>query len=148
MQTPRLIRRRVDAMRAAPSATRTARTFLLFEAATFVVAAAIHAGVLVEGHRHREAAIAETVIAVALLAALGLSWTPEPWPLRFAVAAQAFALTGTLVGLFTIAIGIGPQTVPDVAYHLAILVVIGTGLAVALPAAAMTAHRPSKWRTR
>ena len=148
MQTPRHIYRAIEAMRAAPSATGTARLFLLFEAATFVVAAAIHAGALVEGHRHRDAAIAETVIAIILIAALALGWTPRPWPLRFAVVAQAFALAGTLVGLFTIAIGIGPQTVPDVAYHLAILAVIATGLAVAWPAAAMTAHRPPNWRTR
>lgn len=43
------------------------RIFLLSEAVVFVVAALIHAGALVEGYQHREARIAESVIAVALL---------------------------------------------------------------------------------
>ena len=148
MHTRRVIRRRVEATRAVRTATIAGRLFLLAEAATFVAAAAIHAGVLVEGHRHREAGIAETVIAIALIAALALGWTPRPWPLRFAVAGQGFALAGTLVGLFTIAIGVGPRTVPDVAYHLAILVVISAGLVGVLPAAGSTPPRLPQWRTR
>ena len=148
MQVRRFIRPASEAMRAAPSATSAARLFLLFEAATFVAAAAVHAGALVEGHRHREAAIAETVIAITLIAALALGWTPRPWPLRFAVVAQGFALAGTLVGLFTIAIGIGPRTVPDVAYHLAILVVIVAGFATSFLAAAMSPRLAAKWWLR
>ena len=144
MHVRRFVRRATVATRGAPRAMISARLLLLFEAATFVAAAATHAGALGEGHRHREAAIAETVIATVLIAALALGWTPRPWPLRFAVVAQGFALAGTLVGLFTIAIGVGPRTVPDVAYHFAILIVIGAGLAAALPAAAMTPRRPPK----
>ena len=145
MQVRRLVRRSTEVFRPALSATGAARLFLLFEAVTFAAAAAVHAGVLFDGYRHREAAIAETVIAIVLIAAFALSRTP--WPLRFAVVAQAFALAGTLVGLFTIAIGVGPRTLPDVAYHLAILAVITAGLAAVSPAAAMT-RRPSKWRTQ
>ena len=130
----RFTQRGTHVTRRARTATNAARAFLLVEAATFAAAAAVHAGVLVDGHRHREAAIAETVIAIILIAALALGWAPRPWPLRFAVVAQAFALAGTLVGLFTIAIGIGPQTVPTVAYHVAILVVIGGGLRAVLAA--------------
>jgi hypothetical protein len=37
----------------------------------------------------------------------------------------------TLVGLFTIAIGVGPRTIPDVAYHVGIVVVLIWGLSVA-----------------
>ena len=147
MQVRRLVRRSTEVFRPALSATGAARLFLLFEAVTFAAAAAVHAGVLFDGYRHREAAIAETVIAIVLIAAFALSRTPQPWPLRFAVVAQAFALAGTLVGLFTIAIGVGPRTLPDVAYHLAILAVITAGLAAVSPAAAMT-RRPSKWRTQ
>jgi hypothetical protein len=47
---------------------------------------------------------------------------------------QAFALVGTLVGLFTIAIGVGPRTAPDVTYHVIILVVLAWGLVVTLRA--------------
>jgi hypothetical protein len=108
------------------------RPLLLFEAATFVVAAAVHFGVLLEGSGHRRAGTAETVTAVVLLAALALTWAPSPWPRRAAVGGQAFAILGVLVGLFTIAVGVGPSTVPDVAYHVGILAVLVMGLAIAL----------------
>ena len=130
MSAPPLILRRAATTRDARTATAAARLFLVLEGATFLVAAAIHAGALLDGHTHHEAAIAETVIASVLIAALGLQWTPQPWPLRFALIAQTFAVAGVLVGLFTIAIGVGPRTVPDVAYHVAILGVLAAGLAV------------------
>jgi hypothetical protein len=82
--------------------TRAIRLFMLFEAATFVAASLVHAGVLITGYEHREARIAERVIAIALLA-----------------------------GVFTIAIGIGPRTAPDIAYHVGIVLVLACGLVVA-----------------
>jgi hypothetical protein len=108
------------------------RLLLLFEASTFVVAAAIHFGALLEGYGHRQAGTAETVTAVVLLAALALTWAPPPWPRRAAVGGQAFATLGVLVGLFTTAVGVGPSTVPDIAYHVGILAVLVVGLAIAL----------------
>lgn len=53
---------------------RTIRAFLFVEAATFIAAAFIHAGLLVSGYEHREARIAESVIALVLLAGLALAW--------------------------------------------------------------------------
>jgi hypothetical protein len=41
---------------------------------------------------------------------------------------QGFALLGTLVGLFTIAIGIGPRTVLDLVLHSATIALLLTGL--------------------
>lgn len=108
----------------------TLRALLLFEAATFVVAATIHFGALVTGYGHRKAAIAETVIAVALLVALAISLR-SAWALEAALGAQAFALFGVLVGLFTIAVGVGPQTAPDVAYHVGIAAVLAAGIVIA-----------------
>ncbi|MGQ0810691.1 MAG: hypothetical protein ACT4OO_05640 [Nitrospiraceae bacterium] len=35
---------------------------------------------------------------------------------------------GTLVGVFTIIVGVGPRTTPDVVYHLAIVAVLFWGL--------------------
>ncbi len=120
----------------------TIRRFLLFEGASFAIAGSIHRGVLVDGYQHREAAIAESVIAVVLLVGLGLTWV---WPARtrlIGLAAQAFALLGTLVGVFTIAIGVGPRTAPDLAYHLAIVVALVWGLVVAARAPADATRRP------
>jgi heme A synthase len=107
------------------------RLLLLFEAATFAAAAAIHFGALIDGYGHRDAGTAETVIAIVLLAGLALTWSRPPWPRRAAIGAQAFAILGVLVGLFTIAVGVGPRTGPDVAYHLGILAVLVVGLALA-----------------
>ena len=48
----------------------------------------------------------------------------------FGLAAQGFALFGTLVGIFTIAIGVGPRTGPDIVYHIIIVIVLVSGLIV------------------
>lgn len=111
--------------------TKTIRLFLLFEAATFVVAACVHSGFLVAGYEHQKARIAEGVIALALLAGLALTWMNPAWTRAVGLAAQGFALLGTLVGIFTIAVGVGPRTVPDVVYHVAIVIVLAWGLMVA-----------------
>lgn len=108
--------------------TRIIRSFLLFEAVTFVLAALVHSGILVQGYEHRQARIAESVIAVVLLAGFALTWINVAWTRRAAIATQAFALLGTLVGLFTIAVGVGPRTVPDIVYHIAIVGVLVWGL--------------------
>jgi len=107
------------------------RLFLLLEGASYVVASLIHSGLIVDGYQHRSASTAEGVIAVVLLVGLALTWV---WPgqtrsIGFAV--QAFAMLGTLVGAFTIAIGIGPRSIPDLAYHLTMLAVLAGGLVVA-----------------
>ena len=104
------------------------RSVLLLAAVSFFAAAALHRGVFGEGHQHAPAATAEIVIGSVLLAALALSWLPSPWPARAAFAAQAFAALGVLVGLVTIAVGVGPQSSLDVVYHLVILVVLGLGM--------------------
>jgi hypothetical protein len=115
---------------------RTLRALLVFEAGTFLAAALIHFGALLDGDSHRKAGTAETVIAVVLLAGLALTWTRSPR--GAAIGAQAFAIVGVLVGLFTIAVGVGPRTVPDIAYHAGVLVVLIVGLAAAVRARAMS----------
>ncbi len=62
----------------------------------------------------------ESVITLVLLTGLTLNWIGRRWTRRVGLAAQAFALLGTLVSVFTIAIGVGPRTGPDIAYHVAI----------------------------
>jgi hypothetical protein len=108
--------------------TRTIRLFMLFEAATFVVAALIHSGALIAGHEHQEARTAEGVIAIVLFVGAALTWIRPAWARRAGLVAQGFALLGTLVGIFTIVVGVGPRTVPDIVYHLGIVVVLVWGL--------------------
>ncbi len=101
---------------------------LLAEGASFLAASLVHRGVLVSGYEHWKAAIAETVIGLVLLVGLAVSAVRPASARAAGLATQAFALLGTLVGLFTIAIGVGPRTVPDLAYHAVIVAVLVAGL--------------------
>lgn len=108
----------------------TIRAFLFIEAVAFITAGAIHSGMFVAFDTHYQAAIAESVIGIVLLLGFGLTWT---WPTQtrlIGLVAQTFAACGTLVGLFTIAVGVGPRSVGDIVFHLAILAVLGCGLMV------------------
>jgi hypothetical protein len=111
--------------------TRVIRLLLPLEAVTFVAAALIHFGVIAAGYKHEKAGVAESVIAAVLLTGGILAWLLKGWTRKIGLAAQAFALLGTLVGVFTIAIGVGPRSIPDVAYHVAIVAVLICGLLVA-----------------
>ncbi len=101
---------------------------MLFEAATFLAASLIHSGVMITGYELQQARIAEGVIAIVLLIGAALTWIRPAWTRQAGLAAQGFALLGTLVGIFTIIVGVGPRTVPDIAYHFAIVVVLVWGL--------------------
>jgi hypothetical protein len=107
---------------------RTTRVFLAVQAAIFVAAASIHFGLTLSGYQHQAAGTAETIIAVVLVLGLVLTWA------RFArwaaIAAQIFGVVGVLVGLFTIAIGVGPRTAFDLVLHGLMLVALVTGLVV------------------
>lgn len=112
------------------------RAFMLFEAATFIVASSIHAGLLVAGYGHHAAHVAETVIACVLLASVAATWIQPRWTRGAGLAGQGFALLATLVGIATIIIGIGPRTVPDIIYHICIVIVLVWGLVFAVRARA------------
>jgi hypothetical protein len=105
--------------------------FLLVEALSFAIASLIHSGRLVQGYEHPQARIAEGVIATVLVVALMLTWIRPTALRRIGLAAQGFALLGTLVGVFTIIVGVGPRTLPDIVYHIAIVLVLVGGLRVA-----------------
>ena len=113
------------------------RSLMLLEAVTFLAAAAIPAGLLVGGYQHREARIAETVIAVVLLAGAIVASFGPVWARRAGLAAQGFALVGTIVGIVTIAIGIGPRSFADVIYHVIIVCVLIYGVVLTLHARAV-----------
>jgi hypothetical protein len=104
------------------------RLLLFGEAVVFLIAAFVHTGLWIDGYRHREARIAESVLAGALYARLGLSWLRPLWTRKVGLAVQGFALAGTLIGLLTIAVGAGPQTIPDILYHLGMVGLLSWGL--------------------
>jgi heme A synthase len=94
----------------------------------------MHFGLIFEGYRHRTAGTAESLIAIVLLAGLAVTWVSSSWARRAAIGAQAFGIVGVLVGLFTIAIGIGPRTGIDLAFHAAMLTTLIVGLAITVRA--------------
>jgi hypothetical protein len=106
------------------------RLFVFFEGLAFIMASLIHFGVLMHGYEHRWAGRAEGVIGIALLIGCVLTWILPGWTRAIGIAVQAFALLGTSVGIYTIAIGIGPRTIPDITFHIAIVIALISGLAV------------------
>jgi hypothetical protein len=118
-------------------ATVTPIQLLLFvEAAVFGAASLVHRGLLIAGLEHRRATTAEMVIAVVLLAAFAIVSIRPMWLGRVGLAAQGFALLGTMVGVVMIAIGVGPQTVPDVLLHAGLVVLLVAGLVMTVRAPA------------
>lgn len=109
----------------------TIRLFLLLEGMSFLIAATIHSGLLITIDPDQGATIAESMIGIVLLLGYILSWL---WPAQkrlFGIVAQAFALLGTLIGVYVVLIGVGPNTIPDIIYHFAILAALVWGLIVA-----------------
>ena len=109
-----------------------ARAWMLAEASMLGLASTVHAGLLVSGYAHAAARNAEAVIATVLVLASAETWLRPHHARRAAIFGQGFALLGTLVGLGTIIAGIGPRTVPDLAYHALLLCVLVTGVAWAV----------------
>lgn len=101
---------------------------LASEIALFACASTVHAGLLPFGEPHSRAATAEAIIAVILALGLVTGLVRPSLVRRAALAAQGLALVGTLVGAITIAIGIGPQTGGDKAFHLVLVAVLVFGL--------------------
>ena len=108
--------------------THPLRWFLGAEAALFLGAALVHAGFLLSGHEHVQARIAETVIGAVLLLGLAVTLVAPGLGRRAGLAVQGFALLGTCVGLFTIAIGVGLRTALDLVVHTAMIALLVTGL--------------------
>lgn len=109
----------------------TVRTLLSVEAVSFFIASLVHAGIFVHGYEHQEAMIAESVIGAVLLGGLVMTWIRPRSISSIAVVVQAFALLGTFVGIWTIIVGIGPGTVPDIVYHVVIVLVLTIGIIAA-----------------
>jgi hypothetical protein len=110
--------------------TRTIRLFVFFEGAAFITAALTHFGILIGGYRHRQAGTAESVIGIVLLLGWAFTWMRPAATRKTGLAAQGFALFGTLVGIFTIIVGVGPRTIPDIVYHIVIVTVLIAGLVI------------------
>ena len=108
------------------------RLFLALETLAFLTAASVHLGLSLHGYEHRQAGTAESVIGGVLLFGLALTAIRPASTRAVGLGAQAFALFGTLVGIFTIAVGIGPRTALDLTFHIGIVIVLIFGLIAAV----------------
>jgi hypothetical protein len=107
------------------------RAFLGIEALAFYVASFVHSGLLLRGYQHAQAMIAEGVIGTVLALGLAVSALDGRATRVTGLAVQSFALIGTLVGIFTMVIGVGPRSGLDVMLHTVFLVLLVAGLAYA-----------------
>ena len=102
--------------------------FLIIEILGFAGAALVHFGIFVNGYEHEKARIAESVIAIILLIGLIIILLNPERLKTTSYIVQGFALFGTLIGVFTIIVGVGPQSFPDKIYHVCISTILITGL--------------------
>jgi hypothetical protein len=61
------------------------------------------------------------VTALVPLTAAVSTWIRPASTRTAGLAGPAFALLGTLIGVFTIAVSVGPRTAPDILYHIAMI---------------------------
>ena len=108
--------------------TRTIQLFLLAETILFLSAATVHFTILSGGNPDRAAGTAESVIGLVLLAGLIATIVRERSTRLAGMVVQVFALLGTLVGVVTIIIGVGPQTATDIMIHAVMLTLLVAGL--------------------
>ena len=108
----------------------TIRIFIVIAAASLAVASLIHSGVLMSGYEDRSAAIAEGVIASVMVVGLFITWASDRWALVAGRGALLFGLAGTTLGLFLVLIGVGPRTVADLVYHIALFLFLVVGVAI------------------
>jgi hypothetical protein len=108
----------------------TLRGIMAVGAISLLVAAALHAGIVIQGP-YDSAAMYETIIAEILAVGIGLTFLPAPWARWGALATLVVSVAGASVGLFLAIRGVGPNTAPDLVYHVALLVWLVAGILVA-----------------
>jgi flagellar motor component MotA len=110
---------------------RAVRLFLSAEVLAFWMASLVHAGILLRGYEHRPAMVAEGVIGAVLVLGLLMILMDARSTRIVGSVVQGFALLGTLVGIFTTVIGVGPHSRFDVALHGMFVVLLVSGMAIA-----------------
>lgn len=99
-------------------------------AISLLVAAALHTGIVIPGP-FDTAAYYETGIAVILLVGLGLTFVAPTAARWIGLVALAISFAGSCIGLYLAIRGLGPNTVPDIVYHVALVGLLVIGLVVA-----------------
>ena len=110
--------------------THALRWIMGVAALSLLVAAALHAGFIIPGP-FDDAAKYETGVAAVLLIGLGLTFVGPAWARWGGLAAAVLALAGATVGLYLALRGLGPNTIADIVYHVALIAVLLAAIVVA-----------------
>lgn len=110
---------------------RTLRWILAASVLSLLVAAALHAGLVIPG-RFDDAAMYETGVAVVLLIGFGPTYLGPGWARWGSLGSLVVALAGAGVGVYLASRGIAPNTVADIVYHVALIGLLLVGMVAAL----------------
>lgn len=117
---------------------RTALVAVMFlNAAVFVFAAVLHAGISIGG-LHEPRIVPATIVEMICASALAwgsvsiLTRSPRAW--RAALSGNLVALSGVLLGKAALAAGRGPRTPSNDLYHNVMLVLIGVSIVLCVAA--------------
>lgn len=110
--------------------THVLRWILAAAALSLFVVAAVHAGLVIPGP-FDEAAVYEASVGVVLTIGLGLTFVGPTVARWGGITALVIALVGASIGMYMAIRGIGPNSVPDMVYHVALIAFLLTGIVVA-----------------
>lgn len=108
----------------------TLRWIMGVAAISLLVAAALHAGLVIPG-LFNDAAMYETGVATVLIVGIGVTFIRPGWARWGGLAATVVALVGASIGLYMALRGLAPDTVPDIGYHVALIALLLVGIVVA-----------------
>ena len=111
---------------------RTIPRLMLVEALAFAIASLVHSGTLIDVSVDPGANIAEGTIAAVLLVGAVVIILQPAWTRVVGASAQGFALLGSLIGTYLAFRGLGPNTVPDLVFHVAVVITLALGVVAAL----------------
>lgn len=97
---------------------------------SLLIAASLHAGLLIPGP-FDSAAMYETGVAIILIVGLAFTFIGPAWARWGGLVATVLALAGASIGLYLALRGLGPNTVPDIVYHFALVALLLAGIGVA-----------------
>lgn len=106
------------------------RWIMAVAALSLLVAAALHAGLIIPGP-FDDAAMYESGIAGLLAVGLGMTFIGPAWAGWGGLAVVGLALAGASIGLYVALRGLGPNTVADIVYHVALIGLLLGGVAAA-----------------
>ncbi|HEX9056352.1 MAG TPA: hypothetical protein VF818_02380 [Ktedonobacterales bacterium] len=122
------------------------RVLVVVNTAAFLLVAPLHLGLRVplgfavlSTDNIVPAAIVEGLAGLGFAVSAYAVLARKPWAWPAAIAAHAFALGGVLLGIWTIAAGLGPHSVLNDIFHRVILVVLVVGIALLLTPGARVA---------